>query len=389
VCKIEAQQNSLYAIAINPEGSTVAGGGYQKAYLWDISSGSQQRSFPLHRRVTNSLAFTPDGTMLVTRSYGDLAIWSLTGERRAIIEPIHDGAGGLAVSPQGIIGITNRTDVELWSLTGERLAKVETEHYLWSAAFHPTGDMLAVGSADGDITVINVGNMIGNISGTNQVIGVLKAPRGGISQLSWSIDGTLAAGCYGAAELWSDRAIGEPPSRAAARANDGDVTERLQRIRLKIAKRELKLQPPAELSEVEAIEALCGVTLPLGFRRFVTEIGNGGGGPPAYGLVPLLESVKLYCQALQPQVPFPFTEGCFWEDEEEARRTELTEASLYKGFLYLGTDGCGMDWVLITSGTERGQVWQITEMGAHPVTPRRDFLSWYEYWVDGGDDYWG
>ncbi len=58
------------------------------------------------------------------------------------------------------------------------------------------------------------------------------------------------------------------------------------------------------------------------------------------------------------------------------------------GTLVLGHDGCGMYWHLVITGPERGQVWQITDVGAQPCAPRRDFFSWYEYWLDGHDDWW-
>ncbi len=374
VREFEIHREPIYTITVSPDGSTIAGGGYQKAYLWDVGSGQQTHSFPLHRRVTNFIGFAPNGQSLVTRSYNDAAIWSLDGELQTAIEPLDEGFGAVAASPQGVLAVTNNNAVELWNWKGERLAYTETEHRLYSAAFDATGEVLVVGSCENDITIFDVESL--------KITRTLKTPRPHVHKLAWSADGTLAAVCYGAIELWSDRAIGKPSPKAAARADDAEMTERLERIRAKIAKRGLGLLPPAELSQVEAFEAEWKITLPLGFRRFITEIGNGGNGPPAYGLVRLQESAQLYNQSLQPQKPFPFTEDFMWTDEDAAK--------FYpdEGYLYLGTDGCAMDWILIIEGTERGQIWQVTEMGAVAVAPRRDLLSWYEYWIDGGDDYW-
>lgn len=58
-----------------------------------------------------------------------------------------------------------------------------------------------------------------------------------------------------------------------------------------------------------------------------------------------------------------------------------------RGHLYLGTDGCGMQHVLITCGAERGNVWMISGEGAQPIyfdeERRYAFLDWLEAWLQG------
>jgi hypothetical protein len=48
-----------------------------------------------------------------------------------------------------------------------------------------------------------------------------------------------------------------------------------------------------------------------------------------------------------------------------------------------------MYWVLIVTGVARGEMWDLGSEGVIPTQPHRDFLSWYEYWLDGGHDYFG
>ena len=45
-----------------------------------------------------------------------------------------------------------------------------------------------------------------------------------------------------------------------------------------------------------------------------------------------------------------------------------------------------MDWILVITGEERGSVWYLTELGAAPYWQRKDFLHWYETWLDGDTD---
>ncbi len=77
-----------------------------------------------------------------------------------------------------------------------------------------------------------------------------------------------------------------------------------------------------------------------------------------------------------------------WEDDEPwTADKEQLRATVHHGALPLGTDGCGMEWCLVVTGPERGQIWQLTSEGAQPLAPRRTFLSWYEYWLEGGSDW--
>jgi hypothetical protein len=171
----------------------------------------------------------------------------------------------------------------------------------------------------------------------------------------------------------------------------GDLEQRVSRIKNKIAERGLQLNPPASLGEVEFFEARSQVRLPEEYRRFLLEIGDGGGGPPEYGLMKLGQVPKDRGadagEALEHlHRPFPLTRHWVWEGDEDPKE-ELRQA-LNHGRLHLGTDGCGMYWILIVTGPERGQVWLTADVGIQPCAPRRDFLSWYEYWLDGGREWW-
>lgn len=53
----------------------------------------------------------------------------------------------------------------------------------------------------------------------------------------------------------------------------------------------------------------------------------------------------------------------------------------------LGTDGCGMHWILIVNGLERGNVWMAGGEGVTATVPKRDFLTWYENWLTGVDNW--
>jgi hypothetical protein len=150
---------------------------------------------------------------------------------------------------------------------------------------------------------------------------------------------------------------------------------RLARIKAKIAARGLKLRECVPLPNLERWEQENGIRLPDGYRRFVLEIGNGGSDPDV-GAVWNRYGADI-------RKPFPFTEAWSWEgqDPDEAR----IQTTQY-GCMHLAGDRG--DWLLVVTGLERGQMWYLSDFGVQPCDPPCDFLDWYEYRLDGGDDFW-
>ncbi|WP_344596235.1 hypothetical protein [Actinomadura vinacea] len=151
------------------------------------------------------------------------------------------------------------------------------------------------------------------------------------------------------------------------------------------------LGPPAGWDAVRAFEARHAIVLPEPFRRFVATVGDGcPSGPPFYGLVRLDHSVE---PGNAPARPFPLTAPWLWEGAPEAGEAErLSAAAVEDGTLYLGTDGCAMDWRLVVTGRHRGHVWQFTDVGVQPfgapfghTTAAPGFGGWVRHWAAGRD----
>jgi len=170
-----------------------------------------------------------------------------------------------------------------------------------------------------------------------------------------------------------------------------NITDRIYRIKNKIATKRISLDDCLNEREVENFESRYHIRLPEEYRRFLIEVGDGGDGPPAYGLASLSETSQTEGDlAFRPDLPFPLAAVWVWEDEITWSK-ELPKPLVpiyFHGHLYLGTDGCAMDWILVVTGPERGKVWNRADVGAQPCVPARDFLSWYEYWLDGGEDWY-
>ena len=56
--------------------------------------------------------------------------------------------------------------------------------------------------------------------------------------------------------------------------------------------------------------------------------------------------------------------------------------------MVLGHDGCGLFWLLIVNGSEKGKIWQTSDMGIQPCAPSLTFTEWYENWLNGNTDWW-
>ena len=165
------------------------------------------------------------------------------------------------------------------------------------------------------------------------------------------------------------------------------IMSQLDRIRQKISSKGLRLNPPASLEAVVAFESKHGVALPQGYRDFVTQIGDGGVGPLLYGMVPFGDLAGDAAALANIRKPFPFTRAWVWEAGEVS--DEGTEEQILNGSLCLGEDGCGMMWHLIVTGLDAGIPWALTDVGIGHVVPKRDFLQWYEDWLDGRDSFYG
>jgi hypothetical protein len=150
-------------------------------------------------------------------------------------------------------------------------------------------------------------------------------------------------------------------------------------LRNRLAKTDLKFNALASTDFIEQFEQDNEVILPTEYRLFIQHIGNGGDGPPFYGIEPLGYDER-WLTFENIGKPFPFAEQWIWEDDV-VENVELKN-KVFDGNLYLGTDGCGMNWVLIISGVQRGFIWQLSDVGISPCKPAMTFLQWFNKWLD-------
>ncbi len=173
-----------------------------------------------------------------------------------------------------------------------------------------------------------------------------------------------------------------------------DLTQQIHRVRHKLVERGANLGARLAEEEIAAFQQQHGITLPEAYRLFLLEVGNGGDGPACCGCVPLGQPAddlspsqrRAWTELANVARPFPFTKPWVWEGGDESDEGDWEHVAY--GSIYLGGDGCSQYWHLIVTGPERGHVWQFCREGILPTVPKRDFLQWYEDWLDGHDNWW-
>jgi WD40 repeat protein len=165
---IAAHRDTLYALALSPDGATLATGGYdQQIKLWNVADGTERKTLRGHNGAVFALAFRPDGKLLASAS-------------------------------------ADRT-VKLWdTAAGQRrdtLSQPLAEQF--TLAWSPDGTRLAVAGADNRIRIYEVSAEAKET--TNPLLVARFAHEGALSRLVWSRDGKTIASVAqdGTLKLWN------------------------------------------------------------------------------------------------------------------------------------------------------------------------------------------
>jgi hypothetical protein len=189
---------------------------------------------------------------------------------------------------------------------------------------------------------------------------------------------------------------------------------------------EYKLRPCLLEATIVEFEVRYSVRLPDDYRKFLTQVGNGGAGPyyGIHGLDDLDETHEDYWNDLSK--PFPYHKKCEGppdllkaikeaegdESGDEDRRVELVDEywkqASRDGSINICEYGCNLRFLLIVKGPEVGRIWfdatpdlaGYSPVAINPEAPpdrygkwcvtdqdtseekRVGFAEWYHCWLD-------
>ena len=168
---------AVESIAFSPDGTKLVSSGIGAPLsLWDVASGRLLRTFPIESDWSNQgVAFSPDGKIIASNGQiGTVQLWNPdTGESIRTLkgQEAWNGLKCIQFSPDGktlATGWLNGT-ICLWDVNTGTIKHTRTEHESWvlTLEFFPDGKTLASGSGDRNIMLwdVNTGNLIKTLTG--------------------------------------------------------------------------------------------------------------------------------------------------------------------------------------------------------------------------------
>ena len=163
-----------------------------------------------------------------------------------------------------------------------------------------------------------------------------------------------------------------------------------------------KLKNPLTLDDVILFENEFNLSLPQGYKKMITQLGNEGKSypnhvvdksfaGPNYGIYPLRKNNDDLLDNPLQYLSKPFTLKPISEEQWKAIVAAIPDDgeaycdainTLYAGILPIGTLGCTGVMGLILNGEEKGKVIYLDQDLSRPIFTNEYFLDWYENWLD-------
>jgi molecular chaperone DnaK (HSP70) len=187
---LNGHANTVWCIAVNPNGQSLASGSEDGAIgVWNLQTGQMLHRLDGHKGGVYTVAICPDRqTLLSGGADGTIRMWNALSGAQLHIFTGQSGwpanATSLAVSPDGRIFASGSRDnsIKFWNLTTGVPLRPLVGHtdIVRSVAFSPNGQLLASGSADHTVKLWNLrtGMLIRNYYSQMGVQTVAFSPNG-------------------------------------------------------------------------------------------------------------------------------------------------------------------------------------------------------------------
>ncbi|KAF8155552.1 mycorrhiza-induced NACHT/WD-repeat protein [Crassisporium funariophilum] len=204
---LNGHSNCVNCVAYSSDGTRIVSGSWDKSgrvwdasagaelsvRVWDASTGADLRVLNGHTEGVNSVAFSPDGTLIVSGSWDrSVRVWDvLTGAELKVYIGHQDAVKSVAFSTDGfriISGSKDKSDtsVQLWDASTGAELKVLKGHTesVNSVAYSPGGTHIVSSSKDKSVRVWDAS------TGAELMLRVLNGHTKGVNSVAFSPDGT-------------------------------------------------------------------------------------------------------------------------------------------------------------------------------------------------------
>ncbi len=201
---LQGHEGAVKSVAFSPDGTQILTGSWDwSAQLWDVATGRVIRGFEGHDERVTSVAFGPDGRHVLTGSIdGTMRLWETsTGAELYQFNRADERITAVAVSPSGrhVLAATNQGVAHLWDVASRRALRQFIGHSdaLTALAFSPDGTKILTGSADATARIWD--------AATGRELQILKGHGASVLAVAFSPDGAqaLTGSWDGTTRLWS------------------------------------------------------------------------------------------------------------------------------------------------------------------------------------------
>ncbi|KAJ7696302.1 WD40-repeat-containing domain protein [Mycena rosella] len=214
VTRMKGHSGTILSVAFSPDGTHVVSGSSDKTMrIWDVTTGTEVTKMKGHSGTIFSVAFSLDGTHIVVVSgsylHGTMQIWDVaTGAEVTKME--HSGSvKSMAFTPDGTCVVSGLSDdtVRVWdATTGAKVTKMEGHSgSVLSVAFTLDGTRVVSGSDDATVRIWDVRTSaeVTKMEGDSSSIWSVAFSPANTHVVSGSSDETTGAEVDDTIHLWS------------------------------------------------------------------------------------------------------------------------------------------------------------------------------------------